>query len=209
MKNDKKDFIRSRWLYWIVRNLAVVVYRLIFRIRVRGVENIPRDEGIILCANHTSMHDVPLLAVVCPRKVHFIAKDELFAVPILGRIFWRLGAVPINREKPTFATLKACIAILKEGRAMGIFLQGGRRENLEADEAKSGVALFAIKGRARVVPIHINPEKRFRFFSRVIVNIGEPIDLSEYYESRTNAELLSMVAQKIMGEIARLGEGDE
>ena len=200
------DFNRSGRFYKFAKAVLMVYYRIFYRIRVRGTENIPADGAVVICANHTSMHDAPLLGAICPRQVHFIAKDSLFTKPLLRNVVDGFGALPMNREKPSMQSLKSALNILKEGRIMGIFLQGGRRESIEADDAKSGVALFAIKGKSNVVPVHIAPSKHFRLFSSVSVNIGAPISLEEHYSARVSSEGLEVIAKDIIARIAELGE---
>jgi len=201
-----KDFNRRGGLYRLAKFVLYVPYHMLFRIKITGRENIPREGAVVLCANHTSMHDVPLLGLISPRQVHFVAKDEFFKGWFLRRLFLGLGAIAMNREKPTIPSLKAAVTILKEERVMGIYLQGGRRKTIDVDEAKGGVALFAIKGRARIVPIHINAVSQFRLFSKIIINIGEPISLEEHYGARVNAELLDGIARDVIAKISALGE---
>jgi len=191
------------WMWRLGRIIAAPVYRLMFRFRITGKKNIPKEGGIILCANHTSYHDVVVLGMSSPRNLHYLAKAELFKGKIAKRFFNSLGAIPVDRENPGLDSLKRVVNVLKEEKALAIFMQGGRRKEADAvDDYKAGVALFAIKGKAPVVPVHIR--SRFKFFSKVHINIGEPISFEEYHGKKVRTDDLNTAAQKVMDAIVAL-----
>ena len=190
-------------MYTLARIVVGPIYRTMFRFRVTGRENIPKDGAIILCANHRSYHDTLVMALACPRDLHFMAKSEIFKGRFFIWLFTSLGAIPVNRAKPGMDTLKRAVKILQGGKALALFMQGGRRAELNTNEYKAGVALFAIKGRALVVPVNIKSD--FRLFSKVFINIGEPISFEEYYDKKLRTEELNEAAQKVMDEIVKLG----
>ena len=188
--------------YRFAKIVAGPLYRIMFRFRVTGKENIPAEGGVILCANHTSMQDTVVLGVACPRQLHFLAKHELWNIKYLRWLFDALGGIPVNRENPSMESFKRTVAILKDGRAIAIFLQGGRRQELDQADAKAGVALFAVKGRVPVVPVHIS--SKFRIFSKVRINIGAPISFEDYWDKKVRTEQLNDIAGRIMDAIAGL-----
>ena len=193
-------------MYTLARRVVGPIYRLLFRIRVTGRENIPLEGGVILCANHTAYSDVVVLGMISPRDLKFVAKEELFKGKFLNRLFTSLGAIPINREKPSMDTFKKIVKTLKEGNALAIFMQGGRRkkgEEMDTEDYKAGVALFAIKGQVPVVPINI--KSTFKPFSKVYINIGEPISFEEYWGQKMRAEDFDEAAGKVMDAIVALG----
>ncbi|MCL2353967.1 MAG: 1-acyl-sn-glycerol-3-phosphate acyltransferase [Defluviitaleaceae bacterium] len=193
-------------MYTLARRVVGPIYRLLFRIRVTGRENIPLDGGVILCANHTAYSDVVVLGMISPRDLSFVAKEELFKGKFLNRLFTSLGAIPINREKPSMDTFKRIVKILKEGNALAIFMQGGRRkkgEEMDTEDYKAGVALFAIKGQVPVVPINI--KSTFKPFSKIHINIGEAISFEEHWGQKMRAEDFDKAAGKVMDAIAALG----
>ncbi|MCL2575849.1 MAG: 1-acyl-sn-glycerol-3-phosphate acyltransferase [Defluviitaleaceae bacterium] len=192
------------WMWKLGRILAAPVYRIIYRFRVTGRENIPLEGGVVLCANHTSYHDVVVLGMTSPRDLHYLAKAELFNGKIKNKFFNLLGAIPVDREKPGMDTLKRVVNVLKEEKPLAIFMQGGRHK--DSDDYKAGVALFAIKGKASVVPININ--STFKLFSKVHINIGKPISFEEYYGKKVRADDLNIAAQRVMDGIVELGTRD-
>jgi len=191
-------------MYSFAKVVVGAIYRVLFRLRVEGKENVPTDGGVILCANHRSYHDVVVLGVASPRNLHFLAKYELWSHWFFAKLFTALGGIPVNREKPSMETLKRTVSTLKDGRAIAIFMQGGRRTDINSDDVKSGVALFAVKGKVPVVPVNIT--SKFKLFSRVDVNIGAPISFEEFWDTKVRTEQLNTIAQRIVDAIARLGE---
>jgi len=190
------------WMWRLGRILAAPVYRLIFRFRVTGKKNIPKAGGIILCANHTSYHDVVVLGMTSPRNLHYLAKAELFEKKSSKWMFNRFGAIPVDREKPSMDSLKRVVNVLKDEKALAIFMQGGRRKEPDSADYKAGVALFAIKGKAPVVPIHIR--STFKLFSKVHINIGQPISFEEYHDKKVRTDDLNTAARRVMDAIVAL-----
>ena len=198
-------------MWTLARIIVTPIYRLLFRFRITGRENIPKEGGLILCANHISNHDPLVVGISSPRNLHFLAKEELYRYKIFRPLMRGLKVIPVNRDKPSMDTLKQVIKVLKEGNTVGIFMQGRRRRKSlsepEMGDYKAGVALFAIKSQVPVVPIYL--QSRYLPFSKVIVSIGEPISFEEYHGKRVKTEELNEAATKIMAAIERLGEANE
>lgn len=191
-------------MYNFAKVVVGAIYRVLFRFKIVGRENVPMDGGVILCANHTSYHDTLVLGITSPRNLHFLAKYELWKNKFFARLFDSLGGIPINRENPGRDSFKRTLEVLKDGRAIAMFMQGGRRKDIDTDDVKSGVALFAVKGKVPVVPVNIT--SRFKLFSRVNVNIGKPISFEEFWDTRLRSEQLNQIAQRVIDAIAKLGE---
>jgi len=178
-----------------------------FRFRVTGKENIPKTGGVILCANHTSYHDVVVLGMSSRRNLHYLAKKELFEKKTARWLFNRFGAIPVDREKPSMDSLKRVVGVLKEEKVLAIFMQGGRRKEPDAADYKAGVALFAIQGKSPVVPVHIR--SRFKLFSKVHINIGEPISFEQYHGKKVRTDDLNTAAQQVMDAIVALDVSEQ
>ena len=183
------------WLY----------YHIFHRVRTEGMDKIPTEGSVVFCSNHISYHDPILLCYLLWKRrghVHMIAKQELFQNKFFGWILRKLYAIPVNREKVEMSTFKAAMKVLSDGGALGIFAQGTRIKDFEAKDAKAGVALFALKGGAPVVPVYI--DATYKPFSRVTVRFGEPLPLSEYKGAKLKTEVLNEAADAIMAEITKL-----
>ncbi len=191
-------------LYSFARVVVGAAYRLFYRIRVEGLENIPEGEGLLLCSNHFHANDPIVLGIAAPRQVHFMAKEELFRIPILNTVIRWLGAFPVRRGRPDRTPLKRAIEVLHSGRCVGIFPEGTRVRSGKLGKAEPGTAYLALKAGARVVPVGIT--STYRLFSPVIVKFGRPIDLSRYVSGKITSEALDQASQAIMAAIGELLE---
>ncbi|MBQ7500896.1 MAG: 1-acyl-sn-glycerol-3-phosphate acyltransferase [Clostridia bacterium] len=154
------------------------IIRRIYKVDVKGAENIPETGGVILAPNHLSNRDVYIIAASVSRQVRYVAKESLFRVPILSSLIRALGAIPIKRGAGDVGAIKATIKLLNEGEMMGIYPQGTRYIGVDprTTEPKSGIGLIAYRTRVPIVPVCIWT-KNFRIipFRKVHIRIGEPI----------------------------------
>lgn len=188
-------------LYSFAKNFVYAILKPIYRFDVIGKENFPKDKGVLLCANHISVMDPPVVGINAPRPVHFMAKEELFSAPILKHLLPSLNAFPVKRGKSDKEALRKGLSILKEGKVLGIFPEGTRSETGELQKGLAGCGFFALRTDALVVPCAIiGPYKKFK---RLKVVYGNPIDFSVYKEEgkRLSAEEATEI---IMAEIAKL-----
>jgi 1-acyl-sn-glycerol-3-phosphate acyltransferase len=163
-------------LYRFGRFACNIFFTFLFRLRADGVDNIPMQGPVMLCPNHISNWDPPLLGTKVPRKVHFMAKAELFDVPLFGSLIRALGAFPVKRGGVSKESIRTAIQLLKDGNVMCVFPEGSR--NNQAAMGKKGAATLALRAGAAVVPIAIVGD--YRLFRRMKVVYGKPLDLSEY-----------------------------
>ncbi len=201
-------------LYWVGRTLSACVCRGFGGWQVIGRENIPRGGGVLLCGNHVSYIDPPALGAGCPRQVHFMAKQELFQVPIIGFLIRKVGAFPVRRGAADRAALRKAIDYLQHGEVVGLFPEGARnyepQKGLRAPEA--GIGMIALRARVPVIPVAlVNTEKLlpshsiFFKFSHVKVIYGKPLHLDDLYEKGDRAAL-DEIAKRIMAAIGDMLE---
>lgn len=188
--------------YRFAKALVTPFYYLAFRVRVEGEENVPANGGIILCANHISNHDPLVVGLTAPRPVRFMAKHQLFGVPVLKHIVDALGAFPVNREKPSPASLKKSIEILQTGGCFGIFPEGTRRKGASETRVHPGTAYLALKTGAPVIPVGIS--SKYRFFGPLVVRFGKPVDLSAFEGRKAAGDVLEEASETITAAIAAL-----
>ena len=179
-----------------------IYYHVFYRLRVEGLENIPKDGGVILCANHLSFHDPILLCLLSKRIVHMLGKKELFKNKFVAALLKKLYAIPVDREKTDMTAYRSVLKVLEDGGAVGIFSQGTRTKEFDAKEAKAGVALFAMKGNANVVPVFI--DANYKLFSRIHIRFGKVLTFDEYRGQRVKSEQLAEVADIVMDAIVAL-----
>jgi 1-acyl-sn-glycerol-3-phosphate acyltransferase len=189
-------------LYNIAKFIANVIFRLVFFIDVKGKKNIPKEGRIILCFNHISNLDPVILGMSLPRQIHYMAKKELFQNKILGKIVRMLGAFPVDRKSADLSAIRAALKVLKNEDCLGIFPEGTRVREEKIDNAKPGIALISIKGKAPIVPIFI--KSKYKPFSRVTIIIGEPMYLNEFDGKKLSTDEYKALSQKIMKTIYSL-----
>jgi 1-acyl-sn-glycerol-3-phosphate acyltransferase len=188
--------------YRIVKTLLCMYYHMIFRIHVIGVEEIPEQGAVILCANHINALDPFMIGISIKRKLRFMAKKELFDRKLVSWFLYKAGVFPIDRMGTDIEAIKTALSILKEGGVFGIFAQGTRIKHGNTHEAKGGVALLAVKGNAKVVPVGISSS--YSLFSPITIRFGKPLSFEEYKGQRLSSEALGEITYKIMEDITRL-----
>jgi 1-acyl-sn-glycerol-3-phosphate acyltransferase len=173
----------------------------VYRFEVTGRENIPKEGAFLLCSNHIHSCDPIALALFIKREPRFMAKKELFKSKIGNWVCRNLGAYPIDREATAdLSAFRTTMDALKNGNGVIIFSQGTRMK--EFDNAKSGVAVFALKSGAPIVPAGIRAS--YRLFSKIHVHYGEPILMDEYAGEKVKAELVANVMKKVVESVTAL-----
>jgi cytidylate kinase len=173
---------RPSAFYAVLKVLAVAVMRVFFRLESRGRDNIPATGPVLLVANHSSVLDPPLVGGAAPRQLCFLAKAELFGVPLFGGLIRRLNAAPIRREGADPAALRTAMRVLEGGGALLIFPEGTRGEEGVLRAAKSGAGMLAVLSGAPVVPVYVRGSgrawprgRRLPRPAKVSVTFGEPL----------------------------------
>ncbi len=190
-------------LYPLGKILCSMILYPLHRVKVIGKENFPEEGGVLLCTNHIDNLDPPVVGMTCPRPVHFMAKEELFSMPILKFILPRVNSFPVKRGMSDRKAFRNALSLLKDGRVVGMFPEGTRSKDGELQKGLAGAGFFALKGEGVVMPCAIvGPYKRFR---RLKVVYGKPIDMTKYREERTSTE---EVTEVIMSEISKLLEAN-
>lgn len=190
----------------ILVTLVKAFVKVFFRVRIIGQENIPAEGGCIVCANHASNWDPVFLVVLLTRRVYFMAKAELFKVPLLGWLIKTVGMIPVKRAAADISAVRTSINALKDGKALGIFPSGRRVKKGEDAAAKSGVAFIAVKAAVPVVPIYI--ETTYKPFSKLTIHIGEAQDFAVYNKARLSSEQLGEISSDLFKNIYALA-GDK
>ncbi|MBU5293210.1 1-acyl-sn-glycerol-3-phosphate acyltransferase [Anaerosalibacter bizertensis] len=190
------------FFYRLCYFIGNVVFRIIFRFKVTGKHNIPKEGKVILCSNHISDLDPLILGLAIPRNIRFMAKKELFENKFLGGLVNALGAFPVDRKAADLSAIRNSLNVLKNDEVLGIFPEGTRVTEENIENAKPGIALISIKAKAPVIPIYI--ESKYKVFSKIKINIGEPIYFNEYYGKKLKTEDYKILSQEIMKSIYSL-----
>lgn len=190
--------------YGIAKIIVKFLFLVLFRVEVRGGDNIPEKGAFILCPNHMSYLDPPLVACFVRRRIFYMAKEELFHNRVFGWVLKMLGAFPVKRGAADLMAIKTALKILKDGKALGFFVEGTRSKSKELKRAEPGVALLSIKAACPVVPVAIVGS--YRLFNKIIINIGRPFYLKNPKGAKSNSEYLSEISQIVIDKIKALQE---
>lgn len=176
-----------------------MIYKPLYRIETIGQENIPKIGSVLLCSNHISNLDPIVVGTTTPRPVHFMAKEELFQVPVIGKLFPHLNAFPVKRGMSDREALRKGLAVLKEGEVLGLFPEGTRSKTGELGEGLAGAGFFATRSEALIVPCAVVGP--YKAFNRLKVVYGKPVDFTEYRKNKISADEATKI---IMEEIRKL-----
>lgn len=189
--------------YNLTANMSKIVTKMLFRVEVKGIENINEGGPYILACNHKSNWDaVILLGVLKKIKINSVAKKELFKNPILKYFLNKLFVIPIDREKPEISTIKKILKLLKDKESILIFPEGTRHKDLDSfSEVKSGIGMFALKGKVPVIPISIITD--YKLFSKVVIVIDKEMNFNEYTSKKVTTAEYETVSESIMNRIKK------
>jgi 1-acyl-sn-glycerol-3-phosphate acyltransferase len=191
--------------YSISRFILFLIFKVFFRIEVKGREYIPREGGFILACNHVSYLDPPALGIACPRPVSFMAKYELFKIPVLSWWLYSVGVLPLKRESADISALKSAIRHVNSGKGLALFPEGTRQVASNASSKPlAGVGFLAAKLKTPVIPAYIKgSDKALPKGAKFI----RPAKIQVYFGKEINIERgmpYQDIAQLIMANIRQL-----
>jgi len=143
-------------LYAFLKPIAVFLMRAWFGLRVRGAEHVPASGPALIVSNHQSILDPPVIGGAARRQIYFLAKAELFRIPMFGSLIRALHARPVRREGSDPGALRTAAQLLGEGKALLVFPEGTRSLNGRLGEGKPGVGMLAVTSGAPVVPVYVS-----------------------------------------------------
>ncbi|WP_079479940.1 lysophospholipid acyltransferase family protein [Halobacillus salinus] len=186
-------------LYKLGKWICTILFYPLYRINVIGKENIPKKGPVIICSNHISNLDPPIVGITSSRNIYFMAKEELFKNPVIGGILKRVHAFPIKRGMRDRNALRQGLGVLKDNHALGLFPEGTRQKSGEIGKGLAGAGFFALRSNAYIVPCAIiGPYEKWKPLKVVY---GEPIDMTTYRQEKASAQV---VTDRIMEEIRQL-----
>ncbi|WP_425061105.1 1-acyl-sn-glycerol-3-phosphate acyltransferase [Sporomusa carbonis] len=194
-------------LYSLLHFLLATFFSVVFRWKVTGTENIPATGGVIIAANHVSLWDPPVVGTAIPRRIHFMAKEELFVNPIFRWLITKLGAFPVRRGKADRTAIRTALTLLENGSVLGIFPEGTRSKTGKLGVPEPGLAMLALKAGVPIVPAAVTgTNKVFRdghLLPKFKVSFGKPLVLRRSTDGNDSLEAMS---NTVMTEIAQLLE---
>jgi len=184
--------------YNIIKIILGPIFSFLYKVKVEGMNNLPKDNGFIICANHISALDPILVAAALPVRISFLAKNELFKNFILKYILNSLEMIPVKRGEADLKSIKLSLKVLSQKKVLGIFPEGTRNVtgNLKAEP---GVSMLAIRSKVVVVPIAIKSD--YKFFRKTTIVIGEPRGFDEYYDQKLSTDDYKSLSANLMKDI--------
>ncbi len=184
-----------------------LLLRLFTRFHVEGLENVPKSGPVLLVSNHLNLIDPPVLGALLPRRITFMAKEELFRVPIVGWVVRWYGAFAVRRGQPDREALRRATAVLNGGGVVGMFPEGTRSKTGKMNKGYSGAALVAVLAKATILPVAITGtdlvRSPFSLLTRPVmkVRVGRPFLLERGREEKADLEAMT---RQMMGRVAAL-----
>ena len=214
------DIVDYRWspspqLYRMTRGAIGPLLKRYFHMEWQGVEHIPASGAVVLACNHLSNLDPVLLAVACPRQINYLAKIELFKVPILGGLIRGYGAIPLRRSAADPEAIRLAEQVLMQEQLLALFPEGTRSRDGTLKPFRFGAARLSLKYEAALVPaVIIGTERAMpaggKLPQRVPIKLafGPPINTSQYHYRSTGgvpeAHILESVTTQLRDEVQRL-----
>jgi len=198
LKEILKKIIRG-----IVKFFLYIYCKLVYRVKVIGTENIPKETPLIFCGNHRSLLDPVLIVITAKHHVRFMAKEELGKNPFLAFLGNVFEGIYVKRDSKDVTALKEALKALKNKQCIALFPEGTRNGLEKGEKVKDGAAFFALRSGAKVVPAGISGE--VKPFHRVTIKYGKPLDFSEYKNSK-DKEVTEKVTDEIMSSILELAK---
>ena len=200
--------------YWIVKAILSPVLRLLFKVKVEGMDNVPKDGPIIMASNHVSFSDSIFLPLVLRRRITFVAKAEYFDDWKTAWFFRAVGQIPIRREGGSASqrALETAREVLESGGVFGIYPEGTRSPDGRLYKGRTGIARLALQTGAPIVPVAMIGTREAQpigqvkpnFFSHITVRFGKPLTWPHLADEGDNRMALRNITDEVMFELREL-----
>ncbi len=174
---DKYTIWQELGHYFIIFFILYPYFKIFHRISIEGRENIPKGKSILVASNHISNFDPVIVSLAVLRPVAYMAKKELFSVPVISQLIQFLGAFSVNRGKLEVSTIKSAKAVLKTNWLLGIFPEGTRIKTGKIGNVHKGFGYLAKATGAEILPLGISGSNKA--FGKIKVKIGKPLPVPE------------------------------
>lgn len=210
LHKPKRTFPKKRFTYSFVYWAARIFFKCFFRLKIYGIEHF-RSGPAIIAANHASFYDPPVLSISCPEEVHFLAKQSLFKIPLLGRMIRTLNSHPVKKGASDIAVFRQMVELLSVGNKLILFPEGERSFDGQLLPLQRGLAFIVQKAECRVIPAYISGSfkawprgrKLPKLFGKMTVVFGSPI---EYKDLEDRKKTQARITEKTERAIRRLKE---
>ncbi|MBN1867234.1 1-acyl-sn-glycerol-3-phosphate acyltransferase [Candidatus Sumerlaeota bacterium] len=194
----------TSFLYRFFRFFFRVSLRVYCRQEAYGAENVPSEGGFMLVSNHASYLDPPLIGCRARRGLYYMAKRELFRIPVFGRLIRNVNAVPVDRGQVRRGSMREYVGLMRDGHVLVVFPEGTRSHDGRLRAFKPGVAMIAAQARVPCIPAYIQGSfdswprhRRFPRPAKIRVFYGAPFDLPERAEGMATRDYYEICAQEM------------
>lgn len=177
------------------------------KIEVENIEKLPKEGSVLLASNHLSNWDPVILAISLPRKLHFMAKEELFKIFVLGSIMRNVGTFPVKRGAADRNAIREAIKVLNDNKVLCIFPEGTRSNPGKLLPFQPGVALIAHKANAPLIPLGLSGTNNILVKGlrvKVKLVIGDPIFPSQLAEGKINSQQIEEITGILQNKVSDL-----
>lgn len=185
-------------VYWLCFFLINIYLKIIHHWKIKGKDNVPKEGKLIVVSNHVSYLDPPIVGCAINRKLHFMAKEELFEKKWFGFILKLIGSFPVKRGTPDKSAIRNSLKVLKEEKVLCMFPEGTRMKKGKLGEAKPGVILIALMSKSPILPVGIKHKDQD---GPLRVSVGKPFTIKDYYKKKLSREEKDEVGKLIMEKI--------
>ena len=198
-------------MYAIAHIICRILFKLLFRAHTRGEKNIPGKGPVLIAPNHVSFLDPVAVGAATRRQIHYMARDDLFTIPILGWLMKNLNSFPVKKDRADPRAIKEALQVLKKGGALLVFPEGTRSLDGRLLSGEPGIGMLAWHSRAAIIPTAIiGSEKALPVDAkwvkreRITVHFGKAISPEEFPKRQNRRETYQALSDKIMERIKEL-----
>lgn len=191
------------WWYRVLWVIGMLAFRFLFRLSIEG--KVPARGAVVIIANHRSYLDPVVLALLTPRRINFMAKEELFRNPVFGYLIHKLGAFPLKRDSLDKTAYQKALKVLEEGKILALFPEGTRSLSGKLGNFKQGSVRIAIYSRVPIIPVVIMgtekvlpPGRKIVGLGKIRIKAGDPILPQNFNEKDRTGNILQNVRERMI-----------
>lgn len=186
----------------IIKPICFIAAKIVYRVKIEGIENVPKNSACIICGNHVHALDAPALIASTSRKIRFMAKQELWKSVGFKFMAWIFEVFPVARGQKDTEAIKTSMKILKSNEILGMYPEGTRNGIERGIKPKNGAVNLAIRMDVPIIPFGVSGS--FKPFTKVVYRFGEPMNFSNYKADAKNKEIVDGLTSEVMSRVIEL-----
>jgi 1-acyl-sn-glycerol-3-phosphate acyltransferase len=191
---------KSSFLFLFGRQMFRIMFSLFYRWHIEGAENVPKSGGAIIAPNHMSFFDPPLTGSAMKRPLYFMAKKELFDIPVFGWIIRRTNAFPVKRGLQDMSAMRHAFSLLEQGHLLLMFPEGTRSKNGRLGKARMGSGMVACNAQVPLIPVKIENTNLMLKFRQIKIKYGTSIYPPKNFTKKDYVSL----SQKVLDAVSKM-----